>query len=63
MLGCCRDLWAVAVVGGDGESSSSGLGVMCVVVLKVDVDVARPNGPLACHVKILVVVLLAWITQ
>ena len=46
------------VEGRDGGLSSSGLGVMSVVVLKVDVDVARPNGPLACHVKHLVLVML-----
>ena len=55
--------WVVAVMGGDGASLSSGLGIMCVVILKVDVDVARSNGALACHVKHLVMVLLAWIIQ
>ena len=46
------------VEGRDGGLSSLGLGIMSVVVQKVDVDVARPNGPLACHVKHLVLVML-----
>ena len=40
----------VVVVGGrrhwcDGESLSSAVGIMCII------NVACPNGPLACHVK------------